>query len=780
MARVQTDYRTRGTGLQDISPPMLQPQQAGLDNGAAESAARLAQALGAVDLSPLVTAKRYQDVEEAEKARAYANSLTVEELGKQIKDGTLMASHSPVFRATVEHIHGENTLNTFERDTLSKLTRGELKFDTPQAMDEYLTKYRNEALTGSSKFTTAGFDKGYGTFRERAIAVNVKVADEEAVKRGSQEASDNLGNLTLQVTDPMYKGDAAQAIVDRYQLLRKTSLLRDDAAKEALSGVAANLAASGNKALLGSLLDKKLDSGVSVKAALGDLKAIQFTQHAEREYDQAQHQRIDVEIRPFVEQADKGELKRDAFDKWGAANEKYVTTPTIHAIIKGNEAAIERQQKLIAQNALLAQAEATQAQATQAARTAIDQGNLAFLPQQKVMTPQGEQKNFDTKAAAVPYIQERIARENMPFGKQVEFWSTNGVENPEWEKQIKGGLSNLASAGWTFDGKTIGQLNNQGQAAIDTFIRINSTNPGYAEKLVGGDKDYKKLSDIQFLMEKGGFPNVNDAAALINQIDRADIKASDYGSMKQKVASSVDDVVNQHWYSGATSWFSGLFGNDQVNLTAVSADIRRRAELLVMSGQVPDANAAVKATVEYLANPAVTTRINNTLYFNKDLPVVPKGEDTGQWMGRFIKDVPQQIAKANNLGDARLEPNQYGGFTAWTGGVPMTDGTGKVVTYTRDDISKWVDNTITADRHKAAADANFKSYQDRLVKELRDEKQKDPYVMERMFDATANGMWWNRQLYSREGYEQVLRDGNTGKPLNELFQIYKDKRFKDK
>ncbi|UXC36652.1 hypothetical protein [Cupriavidus gilardii] len=735
-------------------------------------------------MTPAVQLAKLKQDEEAQEARAYASSITVEELGKQIREGGMLPSQSPAFRATLEHIYGENTRDAFERDTISKLTRGELKFNSPQEMDEYLTKYRSEALTGASEYTIAGFNKGYQTFREQVAKVNDKVADEEAVRRGMMEASDNLGNVVLQVTDPMFKGnmsEAAQTIVDRYQLLRNTALLRDDAAREALSGVLGNIATLGNKELLTTLLDHKLDSGVTVRAAVGDLKAIQFTQAAEREYDQAQRERIDQEIRPFVEQADRGELKRSVFDMWVEKNEKYLTTPTIMAVIRGNEQAIEQQQNLIAQGAALARAEASQAEAMQNIRTAIDQGNLAFLPQQKVITPQGEVKDFNAKDAAIPYIQERIARENMPFGKQVEFWSTNNVENPEWEKQIKAGIFNLASVGWAYDGKAIGQLNEQGRTAIDTFIRINNTNPGYAQKLVGSEKDYRTLSDIQFLIEKGGFPDVNDAAALINQVNRSAIKASDFGSMKAKVASAVDDVLYPGTFGGTVSWFRGLFGNDQTNLTSVSADIRRRAELLVMSGQVPDAAAAVKATVEYMANPAVTTSINNTLYFNKDLPVVPKGEDVGQWMTRFIKEVPATIAKDQQMDSSavRLEPNQYGGFTAWTGGVPLTDQTGKVITYTKDDISQWVEKTISSDRYKAITEANFENYRSRITKELKGMRRTDPYALERNFDATVNGMWWDRQLYSREGYEQILRDGNQGKPLSELFTIYKAKRFKE-
>jgi len=752
---------------------MIQPVQAQFNKTAGDSAFRLAKALGAIDLSPAQDIQNQQNQEAQRQATEYANSLTLDQLGQQIKDGSMLPSQSPAYRATLEHIYGENTLQQFSRDTLSKLATGDLKFNSTEDADAYLAQFRNTALAGASQYTTAGFDKGFHSFRQQVFDANAKVANEEIVQRGVQEASDSLGNTILQVTDPMYKGDAAQAVVDRYQLLRKTSLLRDDAAKQALTGAVANIAVSGNKDLLSNLLGKTLDSGVSVGAALGPLKAVQFQQVAERQYDQSQRQRIDTEIRPFVESADNGELNRTQFDSWVAQNEKYVTTPTIHAIIRGNQDAIERQQKKIAAGALLAQSEATQANATQAVRTAIDQGNLAFLPQQTVMTPQGESKNFDAKAAAVPYIQQRIQNSNMPFGKQVEFWATNGVENPEWQKQIQAGVSNLASVGWAYDGKNIGQLNPQGQAAVDTFMQVNNTNPAYAQKLVGSDKDYRTLSDIQFLVEKGGFPNVNDAAALVNQANRAGITSADYGPMKAQVANAVNSVVYPGMFGRTVSWVKGLFGNDQVNLTQMAADIRHRSELLVMSGQVPDANAAVKATVEYLANPAVTSEINNTVYFNKDLPVVPKGEDPAKWLGRFIEAVPAKIAPPKS--DVRLEPNQYGGFTAWTGGVPVTDAAGNVATYTKDDISKWVSDTMASDRANATFDANYKAYTSRIEDELQQMSAKDPYALER-YDPNVDHFYFNREILSKDAYRRIVKEGNANKPLKDLFSIYKARR----
>lgn len=776
MARVQAGYDPRAEALQTTAAPNIQTVQARQADPNESKVFQLAAALGAPSVQQGLSqlTERVNDTER-EKARAYANSMTVEELGKQIKEGKILQSQSPAYVATVQHIYGENALSSFERDTVSKMERGELQFKDQAELDKYLTEYRNNSLSGQSEYTVAGFDKKWNNFRENLSTVNTRILDKNFVEQGSQQAQDNL---TTVLTDNAGKppAEAAAAIVQRYQLLRKTTLLKDDQGKDALVGVLAQAAASGNQALVDELSKVKLDNGVTVGAVVGAKTMVTIQNTAQVQLDKNERQRVDVEVRPFLDAADKGELtgkKAEEFDAWIKKNERYISAGTIHAITNGQRAAEGRAEKAAAQAKLLSVAEQSVSAAQQQVQATIDQGGFAFLPQLKVVSPTtGELVDMDQKKFATEYIQKRIAETNMPLDKQVQYWSTNGLQNPEWEKQVQAGASNIASVGWTFDGKNVGQLNAQGQAALQRYVEIAAVNPAEADKYAGSKENQRLFSDIKFMMEKGGMPNVSDAAAFVNQATRRGIEQQDSAVKREQVKSAVDDIVNPSMFSKPANWVKTLFGgNEQVNLTAIGSDVRRRAELLVASGQVPDAKAAVQASVEYFANPAVTSKINNTLYFNKDLPAVPKGENPGEWMEKFIVAQPGKTATDQKMDGSRvrLEPNTAGGFTAWIGGVPLTDANGAVQTYTKGQISEWISNTYQNDLRTKVNQQNDKNAFENWGKRVVSEYYKNNQGLAGQSSAALT------YLTSRGAYEYFRQQGVQDKPVSELVDILKKK-----
>jgi hypothetical protein len=174
--------------------------------------------------------------------------------------------------------------------------------------------------------------------------------------------------------------------------------------------------------------------------------------------------------------------------------------------------------------------------------------------------------------------------------------------------------------------------------------------------------------------------------------------------------------------------------------------------------------------VEYFANPAVTTKINNTLYFNKDLPAVPKDESPGQWMERYIAEVPGKIASDQKMDGSRvrLEPNTAGGFTAWIGGVPLTDSNGVVQTYTKSQISQWISSTYQTELSTKVDQENskkaYKAWNERVVKEY-NQRNTTPY-------GTSAALSY---LTSPGAYEYFRQQGALNKPVPELIEIIKKK-----
>ena len=707
MPRVDSGYAPRPEGIQVAASPNIATEQARLDPHGS-SAFRLAEALRVAGPEIDKIAERVQD-SEREAAHAYAKSMTVDALGKKIKSGEMLPSQSPVFAATLHHIYGENAMDHLGRDKLSKLQTGQLKFNTQEELDQHLTEARNSVLQGQNKYTIAGFDKGWDQLKNALSTANARITDAQFSKRGLQEGEDNLHTVLTQVTSPTFQGtkaDAAAALVGRYQWLRGATLLRDEQAEVALGGLLDSVAQSGDKDLLNELMKQKLDEGRSVRAFLGLDKAASLQQQALMRDDQNQYQRVDVEIRQFFEWGDKGELegkKLKQFDEWIKKNERWVHTDTIRSIKNAHLHAQARAERQLMENQMLAAAQASVAKAQQAVMAAIDGGRYASLRQQKEITPKGEVIDFKQKEFAQEYLMKR--GDSMPFDKQVKMWETADLNNPEWEKEVQSFGSNVASVGWTYDGKKVGELNPQGKAALQKYLGIAAVSQAAADKTAG--KHSALMSHIKFMMERGGMPDMSQAAAFVYQGYSSGITKADFDLTKAKVQSAVDAVVSPHW-SHPVDWVKSLFGNGPTNLTALKHDIRLRSELLVLSGQVKDPETAVKTTVEYYAHPAVTTKVNGTVYHNKDLPTAPKEESPEKWFGRFIDEVPGKLATDRKMDrkDVHLEPNQAGGFTAWIAGVHLTDAKGHVVTYTKRQITEWIAQKHEEDLHNRVLERN--------------------------------------------------------------------------
>jgi hypothetical protein len=726
MPRVQVGYTPGAEALQTTAAPNIQTQRVANDPGSLK-AVQLAEAVA----SP--SAQQQFDVlskkliaEEREKAISEARNMSNEEIEKQIKDGSILPIQSPVRVAAMRHVYGENLYNKLEMDVTSRAARGE--FSTWDDAQKYMTEQRKTILGNQDQFTLAGFDKRWPQLINKVQTVQLHSMNNNAAEFAQTQGNAKLNDVITRIDSGEIK-DGPQALGDAYRdAVGKKLYNTPQERSKALNGVLTSLTAKGNPEMVEGFLKQKLDNGATVADVVGPEGVAQY-----------RHQLQIV---------------------------------------------ADRNAKLAAQGVIKAEAERTHGVAAANIEKAVATGTYAFLEGQKVVNPTTgvtEDMGENQKKVAIAAINRQVAANNLPLDEQMMVWSTNGLKNPEWEKQIQAGVSNLASVGWSTDGKKVGELNEQGKAAITRYVELWNTNAAEAEKYAGSD--YKLLDDIRWTMERGGKPNVSDAAALVNQIHRRGIQTEFAKQARDSVETAANAVINPAGITSPMQWMAQkwdnmkerYFGNPDVNITSIGSDIKRRSEMLVLSGQVPNAERALEATIEYYSNPAVTTKIRNTVYLNKDLPSVPKGERVGDWMERFIAEGPAKIAADQMIdgSSVRLEPTASGSYVAYNRGIVMTGPNGQVLEYSKDSVSKWINDTYQKDiRDKTGVMNNQMSYDvwaERVKKNYYDSKRSDP---------TTNGTAALGYITSKGAYDRLKAANMLDKSVPEMVEFFKTKKGK--
>jgi hypothetical protein len=700
MSRAQVSDQFGGQQLQTQARPVAATEQAAAPaqetrwKGLADV---FAQGAGLAD-----TVRQQAENDDRAAAKRWAQSMTVGELGKAIQEGKMMPSQSPVFVGTVQHIWGVNSHEAGMRDLQSKLAKGELKFNSGEEADNYLTEWRNTTLAGQSDYAKAGFDKAYAQTRDKVMDHVTRANDAQWVDNAKVQATDFLANSLNTVSAADFKGtpqEAAAQLMSQYQLMRHTKTLPDDAANGALGEMVARMAASGKPELLSAFLASEMDGIGSVRGFLGETRAATLTHQASAAYDQGQRERIDGEMLPWYKQADAGSLNVSKLEAWASSpeNAKFVSSATVHGLTRANAAAIERQQRELQQAQITGAMQASEYEAQRRVDVAALNGRLWEVQgtnTPKVLTKTGDVKDFDVKG----YAEQSLAAKTraLPFDLQVATWAMNGLANPNWRNAIDAGFLNLASIGMEAKGKPTGQLNEVGKASIELFRQVDSVNADYARELVG-EKTYQRFSDIGFLMHLGRTPD--DAAGVAAGAASGGVIGSDLDNLTKKIHAEVNKLTDSPWYK--PDWASRVMGdNTATNTAQVTGALRRYSTLLAHSGQYGDANAAVAEAYGYLARPEVSTKINGTLYLRSELPTAPASRSADEWFSRYLDAVPK--ARARELGqrdsDVRLEFDPtIRAYRAFVLGVPLSNPDGTLMVSTRKDIQDWYAQQLDAD-----------------------------------------------------------------------------------
>jgi hypothetical protein len=155
-----------------------------------------------------------------------------------------------------------------------------------------------------------------------------------------------------------------------------------------------------------------------------------------------------------------------------------------------------------------------------------------------------------------------------------------------------------------------------------------------------------------------------------------------------------------------------MWGDNTVaNTTQMTGTLRRYAELLVHSGQYPDASGAIEAAFSHLSTKEVSTKVNGTVYLRSEMPTGPQSRSQDEWFGRFIDEVPKARAKelSGKPQDVRLEwQPATRAYLAYVGGTPLTNADHTLAVYSKETIQKWYAAKEQADILEAVAKGSAK------------------------------------------------------------------------
>lgn len=274
MAREQVQYRGSSEELRTVQAPNIAAVQARFDPRSSKAFA-LAEVLGASSTAAVID-KLSQRVNEDEEKRAesFASSMTVEELGRAVRNGEVLASKSPIFRATVEHIYGENLASKLQSQINSRLEAGET-FGAPREIDEYLVKTRTDLLGGQSQYAVAGFDKSFNKIRQQAVAANERAVSKKLEERAVALATDKFSEIYKNQDPNVSAEQRVENIVQNWQVFRRDGLLGNtERQREIMMNVLTQAAQNKDTGFLDRMLDQKLSDGITVRSFIKPDKAI--------------------------------------------------------------------------------------------------------------------------------------------------------------------------------------------------------------------------------------------------------------------------------------------------------------------------------------------------------------------------------------------------------------------------------------------------------------------------------------------------------------------------
>jgi hypothetical protein len=729
MARVQVDSSVRAEALQNITAPRVQGVNARFDPRA-DRAFQLAESLSTI--MPTVN-KIGDNVEKMQEKSGldYANSLTVDELNKQIKDGSLSAAHSPVAVAAIHNVYGQNLATRIGTETQRKIESGELTFTDPNELDKYLKEQRATTLGSSSKYSAAGFDKKFDQFKTHLMGVNSKYQAKRFEEDGAAQVYEALTNLQTSFINspvPLNADERAKQTKDLFKFFKDTGVLANpDKAREIWASHLTSLADRGDINAVDSMLALDLGNGISLRSMLS----------------------------------------------------------------AKNPAAVHSIESKVQSKYIGLVAKKTEEDLDIAAETAIKNGAGAQIKDGSIPQADGTVKTISADKLRENGYKRAIRdlpldlNNEEAFSTRIRMAAVSDIKDTELKAELEAAISNIDTANWSASNKSVGDLSNQGMRSIELFRRVNAIAPNYTRTLLS-DSQYQTLDSIDSIMGSVGGGDYARSAQMVsaaNKVRKEDPVNSK--KMRDDVESKLNGYLDPSWIWNPVETFKGIVSDNTVsgmeNSATVVTKAKKLAEIYYLSRQYNTPAEAAEAATEYIKKS--TVKINNFTYDVSELPTVPKGYSQAVVMERYIKDKVLPISDEQKLNfkaeELKLKPSPTapGTYMVTAGGMPLTDKNSKLVYVTNKEIEEWAKTAQSDDIVKASNDREYKAFKDRLASERKELEKKDRYATTR-YDSTYNGFHTQREISSPEAFAKLKAEGLDKKPLSELMTIMKDRRGK--
>jgi hypothetical protein len=658
-----------------------------------------------------------------QQAEQLVNSMTTDELAAKIKSGELHNAHSPVFNATVNHMHYDNIAQNTQRDILQKLQDGvygdqfasdpeSMKYDSAgmlnpnyrdgnQKLEKFLLDQRNQQLTGADKFGVAGYDRYWQPFVQKALQTNTEAISKKAVEFGHNTAVESYMGSIAGAGTPDEKLSRFLEVDKKADWIFKGDKSRRLNARLVPLGA---LADAGDVETLDKILNTKDKDGISISSTLGT----SVNSLRSKAYSQAEAN------------ANKAEVNRL----------KDVSEASVMAIHQN-----------IAENIK----SGTAWKVPKEVPYEKPDGTKAYMPTEPIilqgLSAQADQLN-------VPPDQKDLARLNL-FNK-------SGYADPDSKIKVMAAIHNLNSVEYDEKGKPLGQLNESLKTGLDLLAKSKSVDPTgtLGVKLAGGQDNYDLLNNVDIIRANTSM-TLEEAAGVVAR-SKGSLTYGDNNTAVSKSAGKILDTLNNGFFMRLL----GAEDNATFNIENIKKGAVKTANLLVSAGMSPD--GAIKVVSDNFKNNVVN--IQGNLLYTRAIPSIPEANEqivggSPTLMKRWLEEIGGQAAYQTgfNPKEVQVSVDPDGNtFTLTARGQPL-NGNGHQFIYSKQDIEQWMTKDIKVAAYDKQLDPARVAFNARTARDIMGAEAAIDYMT------------------SRTGYRELVKANMENKPKLEQIQWAKDR-----